>query len=110
MDILVENFSPRVMPSLGLFYDSLKAINSGLVMTSISNFGQSGPYRDYKATEIVLQALGGYLWGHGEPTREPVRAVGGIDITGFAGGMFAVTGTMMAYTQRYKRTHRTTLG
>jgi len=100
VDILVENFSPRVMPSLGLSYDSLKAINSGLVMTSISNFGQSGPYRDYKATDIVLQALGGYMWGRGEPTREPVRATGGVDMIGFVGGMFAATGTMTAYTQK----------
>ena len=44
-DILVENFSPRVMPSLGLASTTLKALNPRLVMTSISNFGQSGPYR-----------------------------------------------------------------
>ena len=59
VDILVENFSPKVMPGLGLGFDTLKALNPGLVMTSISNFGQTGPYRDYKATDIVLQALGG---------------------------------------------------
>ena len=98
VDILVENFHPRVMPNLGLSYDSLKSINPGLVMTSISNFGQSGPYRDYKATDIVLQALGGYMWGRGEPTREPVRATGGVDIMEFVGGMFAATGTMTAFT------------
>jgi CoA:oxalate CoA-transferase len=97
VDILVENFSPRVMPSLGLAYHSLKVINPGLVMTSISNFGQNGPYRDYKATDMVLQALGGFVWGRGEPTREPVSGRGGFDITGFAGGMFAATGTMTAF-------------
>ena len=97
VDILVENFSPRVMPGLGLSYDKLKAINPGLVMTSISNFGQSGPYRDYKATDIVLQALGGYMWGRGEMTREPVSATGGVNITGFFGGTFAATGTMTAF-------------
>ena len=43
-DVLVENFSPRVMSSLGLDYESLQEINPGLVMTSISNFGQTGPY------------------------------------------------------------------
>ncbi len=98
VDILVENFSPRVMPGLGLSYDTLKAVNPALVMTSISNFGQSGPYRDYKATDIVLQALGGYMKGRGEQTREPIRAAGGLDITGFFGGMFGVQGTMTAYT------------
>ncbi len=49
-DILVENFSPRVMRSLGLTYENLERRNPDLIMTSISNFGQSGSYRDYKAT------------------------------------------------------------
>ena len=46
-DVVVENFEPPVMPSLGLGYDTLSEVNPRLVMTSISNFGQSGPYRDY---------------------------------------------------------------
>ena len=46
-NVLVENFEPRVMPGLGLGYDRLAEINSKLVMLSISNFGQSGRYRDY---------------------------------------------------------------
>ncbi len=45
-DILVENFSPRVMPGLGLDYDTISKNNPKLVMTSISTFGQTGPYRD----------------------------------------------------------------
>ncbi|MCD4726188.1 MAG: CoA transferase, partial [Pirellulales bacterium] len=57
-DILVENFSPGVMARLGLDYDTLKNINSGLIMTSISNFGQSGPYRDFKVSELVLNGIG----------------------------------------------------
>ena len=44
VDILVESFSPRVMPSLGLGYEELEKLNPRLVMTSISNFGQTGPY------------------------------------------------------------------
>jgi CoA:oxalate CoA-transferase len=100
VDILVENFSPRVMPGLGLSYDSLKIINPGLVMTSISNFGQSGPYRDYKATDIVLQALGGYMWGRGEPTREPVRGTGQLEISELVGGVYAASGTMAAFTHK----------
>jgi crotonobetainyl-CoA:carnitine CoA-transferase CaiB-like acyl-CoA transferase len=56
-DVLVENFAPRVMPSLGLDYETLEAINPRLVMTSISNYGQTGPYRDYKASEITLYAM-----------------------------------------------------
>ena len=58
VDILVESFSPRVMPGLELDYHSLDKINPKLVMTSISNFGQSGPYRDFKASELVVSGMG----------------------------------------------------
>ena len=76
VDVLVENFSPRVMPSLGLDYHSLENINPSLVMTSISNFGQTGPYRDYKATEIVNMAMSGHLSSIGERDRPPVKSAG----------------------------------
>ncbi len=99
-DILVENFRPRVMQSLGLSYDKLKSINPGLVMTSISNFGQSGPYSEYKAQDIVIQALAGWLQLRGEFTREPSRAGGALRITEYIGGVFGVTGTMTAFTYR----------
>jgi CoA:oxalate CoA-transferase len=73
-DVLVENFEPRVMSSLGLSYDSLAKINPKLAMVSISNFGQYGPYRDYKATEIIAEALGGYMYLVGTYDREPVKS------------------------------------
>ena len=72
-DLLVENFSPRVMPSLGLDYDCLREVNPALVMLSISNFGQTGPYRDYKVTEIVEYALGGLMYIFGAYDREPLK-------------------------------------
>ena len=75
-DVLVENFSPRVMPSLGLDYHSLENVNPSLVMTSISNFGQTGPYRDYKATEIVNIAMSGHMSMLGECERPPVKSAG----------------------------------
>ena len=72
-DVLVENFPPGVMPSLGLDYAALREVNPGLVMASISNFGQTGPYRDYKATEIVEYALGGLMYIFGAYDREPLK-------------------------------------
>lgn len=75
-DILVENFEPRVLPSLGLDFKCLEKINPGLIKTSISNFGQTGPYRDYKATEIVLFAMGPHMFTEGEPEREPLKFPG----------------------------------
>jgi crotonobetainyl-CoA:carnitine CoA-transferase CaiB-like acyl-CoA transferase len=75
-DILVESFAPRVMPSLGLDYETLREANPRLVMTSISNFGQTGPYRDYLATELTAFAMGLHMYAEGEPDREPLRFPG----------------------------------
>ena len=72
-DILVENFAPRVMPSLGLDFPALRELNPSLVMVSISNFGQTGPYRDYKATDMVEYALGGLMYIFGSYDREPLK-------------------------------------
>jgi len=94
-DVLVENFSPRVMPSLGLSYENLEKMNPCLVMTSISNFGQSGPYRDYKATEIVADAMGGWSAIIGYPEREPLKPGG--NQAQFVAGLLGATGTMAAF-------------
>jgi crotonobetainyl-CoA:carnitine CoA-transferase CaiB-like acyl-CoA transferase len=94
-DILVENFSPRVMPSLGLDYETLEKINPRLVMTSISNFGQTGPYRDYKATEIVEDAMGGWSTIIGHADREPLKPGG--SQAQFVSGLFGAIGSITAY-------------
>jgi crotonobetainyl-CoA:carnitine CoA-transferase CaiB-like acyl-CoA transferase len=93
-DILVENFSPRVMPSLGLSYEVLREINPRLVMTSISNFGQTGPYRDYQAQDIVITAMGGLSYATGDAGREPLKPGG--SQAQYAGGTAAFTATMLA--------------
>lgn len=102
-DILVENFSPRVMPSLGLSYDVLKEINPQLIMTSISNFGQDGDYSDYQATEMITQAMSGYLMYIGEPTKEPLRAAGRLRFLEYIAGTFASLSTITAVLGRRKQ-------
>ena len=98
-DVLVENFSPRVMPSLGLDYDSLREVAPHLVMVSISNFGQTGPYRDYKATDIVEYALGGLMYIFGAYDREPLKHA--FHQAQFKAGTDAASATLMAlYHQR----------
>jgi crotonobetainyl-CoA:carnitine CoA-transferase CaiB-like acyl-CoA transferase len=72
-DILVENFAPGYMESIGLGWSDLEEINPRLIMTSITPFGQTGPYRDYAAEEIVLFALSSRMWHHGMAEREPLR-------------------------------------
>jgi len=72
-DFVVECFPPGYLDGLGLGYPVLSEINPRLVMTSITPFGQAGPYRDYKASDIVGMAMGGLLYLNGEPDRPPVR-------------------------------------
>ena len=72
-DMVVENFSPRVMPGLGLGFETLKELNPSLVLVSISNFGQTGPYRDYRATDIVEYAMGGLMYIFGTNQGTPLK-------------------------------------
>ena len=94
-DIIVENFSPRVMPSLGLDYDALSAVNPSLVMVSISNFGQTGPYRDYKAADIIHYALGGLMYIFGSADREPLKHA--LRQTQFKAGTNAATAALIGW-------------
>jgi crotonobetainyl-CoA:carnitine CoA-transferase CaiB-like acyl-CoA transferase len=94
VDVLVESFSPRVMPSLGLDYCTLERINSGLVLTSVSNFGQTGPYRDYRLSELVLNAMGTCMKMVGQPDREPLKLGG--NVLQYQAGVLGSTATMIA--------------
>lgn len=80
VDIFVQDNPPRIMKELGLTYSEVKKVNPRLVMTSITPFGQIGPYSDYKAFEMNLYHAGGegYLLPIQSPdlTREPVKAGG----------------------------------
>ena len=97
-DILVENFSPRVMPGLGLDHHSLEKINPALVYVSISNFGQTGPYRDYRATDIVEYALGGLMYILGSHDKAPLKHA--LRQTQFKAGTNAATAALIAYFHR----------
>src|SRR3989454_7995353 len=91
-DVVVENFHPRVMTALGLDYPCLRPVNTRLVMTSISNFGQTGPYRDWRAQDIVIYAMGGAMNLTGLPDREPLRLA--LNLMAYQGGNVAATATM----------------
>jgi len=93
-DIVVESFSPRVMPSLGLDYEALEKLNPRLVMTSISNFGQTGPYRDFKSADIITYAMGGPMFSTGLPDRYPIRL--GPYVTHYQTGATAAVATMIS--------------
>lgn len=71
-DILVESFDPGYMDSISLGYEALSAVNRPLVFTSITHFGQTGPYCNWKSDEITDFALGGYMYFCGHVEREPL--------------------------------------
>lgn len=97
-DVLVESFRPGTMERLGLGYDHLSQLNPRLIMASISNFGQSGPYRDYKLTDMVAYALGGLMYMSGEPDREPIRL--GFPVCLYMAGLGAFMGVVAALHHR----------
>ena len=70
-DVLVENSPPGYMAGLGLSYSALSEINPGLVMASITEFGQEGPYRDYRGSNLVSFALSGVMILSGFPGKTP---------------------------------------
>ena len=98
-DILVENFAPGALERLGLGYDTLSRINPALVVTSISNYGQTGPYRDWKATEINLYAAGGLMNITGEDDRPPLKEGAPLAQLGAGQNAFAATMGALMYAE-----------
>ncbi len=70
-DVFLEGTTPGTLESLGLDYRALRQFNPGLIMASITGFGQTGPFRNYKCPEIVAYAMGGQMWLNGKFPKEP---------------------------------------
>jgi crotonobetainyl-CoA:carnitine CoA-transferase CaiB-like acyl-CoA transferase len=100
-DILVESFKPGAMEKLGLGYDVLKGINPNLIMTSVSNFGQTGPYKDYLASELVFTAMGSRMGASGLPEKYPLK-LGGNHIQYQAGNSAAMATLFAWYGREYQ--------
>jgi CoA:oxalate CoA-transferase len=73
-DVLVENFAPGTMERLQLGADLLQATNPRLILASSSGFGRDGPYRDYPAMDLTIQAFAGIMSITGFADRPPVKA------------------------------------
>ncbi len=71
-DIVIETCPPGYMDSVGSGFDRLKVVNPSLVMTSITPFGQTGPYRGFRATDFGVFAMSGRMYVHGLPERTPL--------------------------------------
>jgi len=72
-DFVIESFPPGYMDSLGLGYSDLEKVKPGIIMIAVTPFGQTGPYRDLKAPDIVLWAMGGRMFSIGDADRPPLR-------------------------------------
>ena len=94
IDVVIESYAPGFMDSIGLGYSVLESDNPGLIYTSITPFGQTGPYRDYRGGDLIVQAVGALMHTIGLPDREPVKVGGNIALHSV--GMSAFSGTMLA--------------
>jgi len=72
-DIVIESFPPGHMGGRNLDYSALKELNPGIIMVSITPFGQTGPYKDYKGCDLVCMAMGGPMYLTGDPGKPPLR-------------------------------------
>ncbi len=97
-DAVLESYAPGYLDSLDLGYKALSAVNPGIVLTSISGFGQEGPYKNYKDPDIVVRALGGMVYTVGYDDRPPLTTT--YEHTHCAGAMNGAAGTMIALIQR----------
>jgi crotonobetainyl-CoA:carnitine CoA-transferase CaiB-like acyl-CoA transferase len=98
-DVLIESQSPGHLDKLGLGFSQLAIINPRLIMASITPFGQDGPYRDYKSSDLVASAMGGQLYVNGEAEKPPLKIFGHQSY--YLGSLFAATGVLMALWNRH---------
>lgn len=94
VDIIVENYRPGIMEKFGLDYDSVKALNPNVIYTSISGFGQNGPYKERPAYDLVAQAMGGMMSITGYENTPPTRT--GSSLGDMSAALFATYGTLVA--------------
>lgn len=97
-DVLVENFRPGTLKKFGLDFETLQALNPGLVYCSISGFGQTGSLRDKPGYDFMIQAMGGIMSVTGEPDGEPMKV--GVAVADLFAGQNAVIAILAALQAR----------
>ena len=97
-DIVVENFRPGTMKKLGLDYDTLKTEHPSLIYAACSGFGQTGPYAQQGAYDMIIQGMGGIISITGEPEGPPIRV--GTSISDITAALFTTIGVLSALHHR----------
>jgi len=98
-DVVVDNFRPGVMADLGLEWPQLSALRPGIIHTSVTGFGERGPYADRPAFDFIAQAMSGFMSCNGTAETGPMRS--GAPISDLVAGLYAALGTVAAL---YRRT------
>jgi crotonobetainyl-CoA:carnitine CoA-transferase CaiB-like acyl-CoA transferase len=97
-DFVIESFPVGYLDKLNLGYSNLKEIKPSIILTSITPFGQNGPYKDYQASDLTSLAMGGFLYITGYPDGPPVRVT--IPQSSLLAGSTAAAATMIAHNHR----------
>ncbi|MBM2825233.1 MAG: CoA transferase [Dehalococcoidales bacterium] len=97
-DVVIENFGPDVNKRLGLDYESLKKVKENIIVTSVSGFGQYGPYASKLGFDGIAQAMSGLMWVTGFPQGLPVKS--GVSFIDTTTGIYGALGTMFALYHR----------
>jgi crotonobetainyl-CoA:carnitine CoA-transferase CaiB-like acyl-CoA transferase len=94
-DIVIESYRPGTLETWGLGFEALRELRPRLVLTSVTPFGQDGPYAGFKGEEIVYYAMGGPMQATGLIEREPVKLAG--SVISYQCGTLAAAATMAAF-------------
>ncbi len=98
-DVLIENFRPGVLESMGCGWEALRARNPRLVLARISGFGQDGPLADQPCFDVIAQAMSGLMEITGQPDGPPTMA--GTYVVDYAAGFYATIGILAALERRH---------
>ena len=98
-DVVVDNFRPGVMADMGFDWPRLSELRPGIIQTSLSGFGERGPYADRPAFDFIAQAMSGFMSCNGTPETGALRT--GAPISDLVAGLYAALGTVAAL---YRRT------
>jgi len=97
-DVVVESYPPGFLAASGLGYEQLNSINPGLVIASVTGFGQAGPYSRYKSCGLAASAAGGQMYVCGLPGRQPLQPYG--EQPYYLASLFAACGILLALRRR----------
>jgi crotonobetainyl-CoA:carnitine CoA-transferase CaiB-like acyl-CoA transferase len=99
-DVLVETFRPGVLEEMGLGPDALRALNPGLITTSITGFGRYGPWARLKGFEAIVMAKLGVYWGFSRGVNRPGPAFTAVPYCSYGAAQVAIQGTLAALLER----------